>query len=107
MKKLTMVIFTKMWELFNIGGQTYPWVVPLGTSHPKISKPTQLQNNVGPIPTLFINFISKDYLNNLEFESLIEFLKLILIECSQKKFERVTSGVLLFKNTKGTCLLTF
>jgi hypothetical protein len=49
MKKLTMVIFTKMWGLFNIARQTHPWVVTLGASHPKISKPTQLQNNVGPI----------------------------------------------------------
>jgi hypothetical protein len=49
MKKLTMVMFTKMWELFNIGGQTHPWVVPLGTSHSKILKPTQLENNIGPI----------------------------------------------------------
>jgi len=49
MKKFTMVIFTKMWEPFNIGGQTHPWVVPLGTSHSKILKPTQLENNIGPI----------------------------------------------------------
>jgi hypothetical protein len=27
-------------------GQTHPWVVPLGTLHPKFLKPIQLQNNM-------------------------------------------------------------
>ncbi len=28
-----------------VGGTTYPWVVPLGTPHPKFLKPIQLYNN--------------------------------------------------------------
>jgi hypothetical protein len=28
-------------------GQTHPWVVPLGTSHPNISRPLQFQDNIG------------------------------------------------------------
>jgi len=34
-------------KLPNGDGQTRPFVVPLRTSHPKILKPMQLQENIG------------------------------------------------------------
>jgi len=35
--------------VYFVGGTTYPWVVPIGTSHPKLLKPIQLYNNIGLI----------------------------------------------------------
>jgi len=42
-----LCIFTSNHIFTILSEQTYPWVVPLGTSHPKLLKPIKLQNNIG------------------------------------------------------------
>jgi hypothetical protein len=41
-----LCMFTSNHIFTILSGQTYPWVVPLRTSHSKLLKPIELQDNI-------------------------------------------------------------
>jgi hypothetical protein len=59
----------------------YPWVVPLGMSHPKLLKPIQLQNNMELAlkKKIIPNYLSKGYPNRVEFKTLIKFTEICVL----------------------------
>jgi len=73
----------------------------------------QLQGNITFIlrKKFISNFISKNYPSHVGFEILIGFTeKLILIfqmNGQGKSFKKITLGVPLFMNAKGTCFFNF
>jgi len=73
--------------------------------------PTLRQHRTHLRKAFHLKFISKDYPNHIQLETLIIFAKnLILIfqiNGQRKCFKKMTLGVPLFKSTKGTWFSTF
>ncbi len=79
----------------RLSQQTYTWVVPLGTSHPKFLRPIQLQDNTRlTLKNKFSpNYLSKGYPSHVESKNLIKFIKKMCFDVEmnahEKKFKNV------------------